>query len=38
MMNEINVVLLVIVVSVLCAGALKFIEWFDRKDKEGWNG
>ncbi|MDY2947075.1 MAG: hypothetical protein SOS93_04480 [Mannheimia varigena] len=38
MMNELNLILIAIAVGVVVAGSLKFIEWFDKKDGEGWNG
>ena len=36
--NELTVILITIAIVSVCAGSLFFIEWFDKRDKGGWNG
>ncbi|AHG72969.1 hypothetical protein X781_8210 [Mannheimia sp. USDA-ARS-USMARC-1261] len=38
MIDELTLILITVGVVVVCAGTLYFIEWFGRKDREGWNG
>lgn len=38
MINELTLILMTFAIIGVCAGTLYFIEWFDRKDREAWNG
>lgn len=38
MMNELILILVTVGIVAVCAGTLYFIEWFDKRDGEGWNG
>ncbi len=38
MIDELVLILITIAIVSVCAGSLFFIEWFDKRDKGGWNG
>lgn len=38
MIDELTLILITFIIISICAGSLYFIEWFDRRDSEGWNG
>lgn len=38
MLDELTLILIKVGVVVVCARTLYFIEWFDKRDGEGWNG
>ncbi|STY65255.1 hypothetical protein FOMAKNOH_02128 [Mannheimia haemolytica] len=38
MIDELVLILITIAIVSVCASSLFFIEWFDKRDKGGWNG
>lgn len=38
MLDELTLILITVSIVAVCAGTLYFIEWFDKRDGEGWNG